>query len=77
MSKVIVLLAVVILAGCATDGARPNAEPSSDPSPSVMAPPEPEAVTASKDLAYFAERMAEVVSVVIADFLSPDYRTQE
>lgn len=78
MAKLTVLLAVALLVGCATNGPQPAVEPSPESSPSVMAPPQPEPVTTSKDLALFAERMAEAISVVVAGFfLTPDYRAQE
>ena len=78
MAKRTALLAVVLLVGCATNGSGPAVEPTSEPSPSVMAPPEPEPATTSRDLAFFAERMAEAVSVVVAGFfLTPDYKAQE
>lgn len=78
MAKLTVLLVVAILVGCATGGHGPAVEPSPEPAPSVMAPPEPAPVATGRDLALFAERMAAAISVVVAGFfLTPDYKAQE
>jgi ABC-type phosphate/phosphonate transport system substrate-binding protein len=76
MLRPIAALLVVALSGCAS---QPHAAipPSSDNEPSVMAPPEPEATTTATDIAMFAERLRQVVAVVVAGFLSPDYKDTE
>lgn len=76
MLRPIAALLVVALSGCAS---QPQAShpPSPGNEPSVTAPPEPEAATTATDIAMFAERLRQVVAVVVAGFLSPDYKSTE
>jgi len=74
MPRAIVVLLAFTLASCAS---QPQVSlPPPDEQPSVMAP-EPDAATVATDLAMFAERLRQVVALVVSDFLSPDYRTAE
>jgi len=76
MHKAITLLVAAALVGCASVAPQP-ADPSSEPQPSVMAPPEPQPSVDAENTAMFTERLRQALSVVVAAFLSPDYRDAE